>query len=57
MLPGKNKTGRPRVIGPAELATLRRLVGDGVSVTEAARTLKIGRSTAYEALTQRREGV
>lgn len=25
MLPGKKKTGRPRVIGPAELATLRRL--------------------------------
>ncbi|MEW9555366.1 recombinase family protein [Nonomuraea sp. NPDC050783] len=50
MLPGKKKTGRPRVIGPAELAALRRLVRDGVSVTEAARTLKIGRSTAYEAL-------
>ncbi|MDF5757320.1 recombinase family protein [Spongiactinospora sp. TRM90649] len=49
-LPGKKKTGRPRVIGPAELATLRRLVDDGVSVTEAARTLKIGRSTAYQAL-------
>ncbi|WP_250562529.1 recombinase family protein [Sphaerisporangium fuscum] len=53
MLPGKKKTGRPRVIGPAELATLRRLVADGTSVTEAARTLKIGRSTAYEALAQR----
>lgn len=53
MLPGKKKTGRPRVIGPAELATLRRLVDDGVSVTEAARTLKIGRSTAYAALAQR----
>ncbi|MDP4510543.1 recombinase family protein [Nonomuraea turcica] len=53
MLPGKKKTGRPRAIGPAELATLRRLVDDGVSVTEAARTLKIGRSTAYEALAQR----
>ncbi|MDP4510529.1 helix-turn-helix domain-containing protein [Nonomuraea turcica] len=49
-LPGKKKTGRPRAIRPAELATLRRLVDDGVSVTEAARTLKIGRSTAYEAL-------
>ncbi|MEU8364031.1 helix-turn-helix domain-containing protein [Nonomuraea sp. NPDC048882] len=47
MLPGKKKTGRPRVIGPAELATLRRLVDDGISVTEAARTLKFGRSTAY----------
>jgi DNA invertase Pin-like site-specific DNA recombinase len=50
MLPGKKKTGRPRVIGPAELATLRRLVDDGVSITEAARTLKIGRSTAYAVL-------
>lgn len=50
MLPGKKRTGRPRAIGPAELATLRRLVDEGVSVTEAARTLKIGRSTAYEAL-------
>jgi DNA invertase Pin-like site-specific DNA recombinase len=57
MLPGRNKTGRPRVIGPAELATLRRLVDDGVSFTEAARTLKIGRSTAYKALAQRRKGV
>ncbi|MEU6729275.1 helix-turn-helix domain-containing protein [Nonomuraea wenchangensis] len=50
MLPGKKKTGRPRAVGPAELATLRRLVADGVTVTEAARTLKIGRSTVYEAL-------
>jgi DNA invertase Pin-like site-specific DNA recombinase len=53
MLPGKKKTGRPRAIGPAELATLRRLVDDGASVTEAARTLKIGRSTAYAALARR----
>ncbi|WP_176993808.1 recombinase family protein [Nonomuraea jiangxiensis] len=50
MLPGKKKAGRPRVIGPAELAALRHLVNDGVSVTEAARTLKISRSTAYAAL-------
>jgi DNA invertase Pin-like site-specific DNA recombinase len=51
MLPGKKHMGRPRAIGPAELATLRRLVDEeGVSVTEAARTLKIGRSTAYAAL-------
>jgi DNA invertase Pin-like site-specific DNA recombinase len=54
MLPGKKHMGRPRAIGPAELATLRRLVDDGVSVTEAARTLKIGRSTAYAALAQPR---
>ncbi|MEV6040499.1 helix-turn-helix domain-containing protein [Nonomuraea sp. NPDC052116] len=51
-MPGKKKTGRPRAVGPAELATLRRLVADGVSITEAARTLKIGRSTAYEALAE-----
>ncbi|MEV3927478.1 hypothetical protein AB0K41_41890 [Actinomadura coerulea] len=44
--PTRQRIGRPRVIGPAELAALRRLVGEGVSVTEAARTLKIGRSTA-----------
>ncbi|MFF3671176.1 recombinase family protein [Microtetraspora malaysiensis] len=53
MLPGKKKTGRPRVIGTAELATLRRLVDEGVSITEAARTLKIGRPTAYAALVGR----
>ena len=50
MLPGKQRIGRPHAIGPAELATLRRLVDEGTSVTEAARTLKIGRSTAYAAL-------
>jgi DNA invertase Pin-like site-specific DNA recombinase len=51
MLPGKRHIGRPPVVGPAELAALRRLVNDGASVTEAARTLKISRSTAYAALT------
>jgi DNA invertase Pin-like site-specific DNA recombinase len=50
MLPGKQRTGRPRAVGPAEAAALSQLVTSGISVTEAARTLKIGRSTAYEAL-------
>jgi len=50
MLPGKKHTGRPRVTGPAEIAALRQLVSDGTSVTQAARTLKISRSTAYAAL-------
>ena len=36
--------------GPAELAVLRDLISDGISVTQAARTLKISRSTAYAAL-------
>ena len=36
--------------GPAELATLRQLIGDGTSVTQAARALKISRSAAYAAL-------
>ena len=50
MLPGKKHIGRPAVTGPAELAALRGLIADGKSVTEAARILKIGRSTAYAAL-------
>ncbi len=50
MLPGKKHIGRPRVTGPAELAALRGLISDGISVTQAARTLKISRSTAYAAL-------
>jgi DNA invertase Pin-like site-specific DNA recombinase len=50
MLPGKKHIGRPAVTGSAELAALRDLIADGKSVTQAARTLKIGRSTAYAAL-------
>jgi DNA invertase Pin-like site-specific DNA recombinase len=54
MLPGKKHIGRPKVTGPAEITTLRRLVDDGASVTQAARTLKISRSTAYAALASTR---
>ena len=36
--------------GPAELAAPHQLVSDGTSVTQAAHTLKISRSTAYAAL-------
>ena len=50
MLPGKKHIGRPSATGPAELAALRSLIAGGKSVTEAARILKIGRSTAYAAL-------
>ncbi len=50
MLPGKKHIGRPPATGPAELAALRDLVAGGKSVTEAARILKIGRSTAYAAI-------
>jgi DNA invertase Pin-like site-specific DNA recombinase len=50
MIPGKMRIGRPRSVGPAEVAALRSLVDGGASVTAAARTLKIGRSTAYQAL-------
>ena len=50
MLPGKKHMDRPRVTGPAEIAALRQLISDGTSVTQAARTLKISRSTAYAAL-------
>jgi DNA invertase Pin-like site-specific DNA recombinase len=54
MLPGKKHIGRPKVTGPAEITTLCRLVDDGTSVTQAARTLKISRSTAYAALASTR---
>ena len=54
MLPGRKHIGRPKVTGPAEITTLRRLVDDGTSVTQAARTLKISRSTAYAALASTR---
>lgn len=54
MLPGKKHIGRPKVAGPAEIAALRRLVADGATVTQAARTLKISRSTAYAALASTR---
>ncbi len=50
MIPGKQNYGRPRVMGPEELRLLRSAVDGGMSVTEAARTLKISRSTAYRAL-------
>ena len=49
-LPGKQATGRPRLVGTAEVKALRGLVDSGVSITEAARTLKISRSSAYAAL-------
>ncbi len=54
MLPGKKHLGRPKVTGPAKITTLRRLVADGTSVTQAARTLKISCSTAYAALASTR---
>ena len=50
MLPGKKRIGRPRAVGPAELAQLQRMTGEGATVTQAARILKISRSTAYAAL-------
>jgi DNA invertase Pin-like site-specific DNA recombinase len=56
MLPGKKRMGRPRAVGPAELRQLRQMVEGGISVTEAARTLKISRSTAYGALSTDRVG-
>jgi hypothetical protein len=55
MLPGKKHIGRPKVTGPAEIATLRRLVADSASVTQAGRhPQKISRSTAYAALASTR---
>jgi len=50
MLPGKQRIGRPRAVGPAQLHELQRITGEGTTVTQAARILKISRSTAYAAL-------
>jgi transcriptional regulator of acetoin/glycerol metabolism len=50
MLPGKKRIGRPRAVGPAELHQLQQMTGEGATVTQAARILKISRSTAYAAL-------
>jgi DNA invertase Pin-like site-specific DNA recombinase len=50
MLPGKKRIGRPRAVGPAQLRQLHRMTGEGATVTQAARILKISRSTAYAVL-------
>jgi DNA invertase Pin-like site-specific DNA recombinase len=50
MLPGKKRIGRPRAVSPAELRQLQRMTGEGATVTQAARILKISRSTAYAVL-------
>ncbi|MGH3199420.1 MAG: recombinase family protein [Streptosporangiaceae bacterium] len=52
MLPGKKHIGRPRAVGPAELRQLQAMTREGATVTQAARTLKISRSTAYTALSR-----
>ena len=54
MLPGKKHIGRPRAVGPAELRQLQRMTSEGTSVTQAARILKVSRSTAYAALASTR---
>ncbi|GII92190.1 hypothetical protein Ssi02_24210 [Sinosporangium siamense] len=38
MLPGTKRLGRPRAVGPVELAALRRMVPKTSTVTEAAHT-------------------
>ena len=55
MLPGKKHIGRPRSVGPAELSQLQLMTGEGATVTQAARILKISRSTAYAALKGHRQ--
>ncbi len=54
MLPGKKHIGRPRAVGPAELRQLQRMTSEGTTVTQAARILKVSRSTACAALASTR---
>jgi len=42
--------GRPPKLTNAQIALARRLLGEGTSVPEASRTLKVHRSTLYRAL-------
>jgi DNA invertase Pin-like site-specific DNA recombinase len=50
MRPGKKRTGRPRVTGPAEAEVIRSLRVQGVGFPEIARTLKISESSARRAV-------
>src|SRR5712664_643990 len=45
---------RPHAVGPAELRQLQRMTSEGTTVTQAARILKVSRSTAYAALASTR---
>ena len=54
MLPGKKAHRPARAIGPAELRQLQRMTSEGTTVTQAARILKVSRSTAYAALASTR---
>jgi DNA invertase Pin-like site-specific DNA recombinase len=51
---GKKHIGRPRAVDPAELRQLQRMTSEGTTVTQAARILKVSRSTAYAALASTR---
>jgi DNA invertase Pin-like site-specific DNA recombinase len=42
--------GRPPKLTNDQIALARRLVGEGTSVRQASRTLKVHRSTLYRAL-------
>ena len=52
MLPGKKRIGRPAPSARPSWRQLQRMTSEGASVTQAARILKISRSTAYAAFRQ-----
>jgi Helix-turn-helix domain of resolvase len=57
MLPGKKRIGRPCAAGRAELRQLQRMTGEGATVTQTARILKISRSTALTQACARKQSI
>ena len=57
MLPGKKRIGLPCGVGQAELRQLQRMTGEGAAVTQAARILKISRSTALTEARARKQSI
>ena len=50
----RDPAARARAVGPAKLRQLQRMTSEGTTVTQAARILKVSRSTACAALASTR---
>ncbi len=57
MLPGKKRISRPCAVGQAGLRQLQRMTDEGATVTQAARILKISRSTTLTQARARKQSI
>ena len=55
--PGKKRIGRPCAVGQAGLRQVQRMTGEGATVTQAARILKISRSAALTQARARKQSI